>query len=151
MEWKTIIGIFITVLTAGIFYSCASSKVKRTVLFEGSKTYPWKIEYAQENHFPAGKSHYYEVFYNGTQLVIPREIFNSISDISKFTNANGFEIQHENNNAVLITIENIPKHENGFDQHHFISFFVAKINDGKVGATCWIYNLEREKVAEFKL
>ena len=64
MNYKIVIGIIIISLIVGTLYSCAASKSKRIVLFEG-KTHPWKVEYVKEGNFPAGKSHHYEVFYDG--------------------------------------------------------------------------------------
>lgn len=45
-----------------------------------------------ENNFPAGRRHYYEVCYEEKRLVIPKRIFGSVTDISTFTGANGFDI-----------------------------------------------------------
>lgn len=150
MRRKIIFGALILLLIAGLINSCISAKVKRTTLFQGSKPYPWKVEYVQKSNFPAGKYHHYEVFYGDEQLLIPKEIFGSEAAISEFVAANGFEIQHNRNFSVLLTIENISKQNSDFTEHRFISFFVSKINDGKEKKTFVIRDLNDQVIGKFE-
>lgn len=41
-------------LLIGVLISCsAMRKTKRTVLFKGTDTHPWRVEYVRESKFPA--------------------------------------------------------------------------------------------------
>src|SRR6218665_388133 len=101
MITKVIIIVLILATVVVIAACSVSRKTERSLLFENT-VYDWKVYFVKENNFPAGTDRYYEVFYKGEKLVLPKEITGGVRDIGRFITAAALDISHTHNDAVLI-------------------------------------------------
>jgi len=69
-----------------------------------------------ENNFPAGKQHYFEVYYGNRQLVLPKDITGGVRDVSRFLAAGAYDAGATDYDTVLILFETSTKDERGFEQ-----------------------------------
>ena len=113
-------------LVIGVFISCgAMRKTKRTVLFKGMDPYPWRVEYVRENKFPAISRQYYEVYYDGEKVVIPKEVLGSKRDVSQFVAAGGFDVGHTYADLVVVTIKFVPE-DSTYNERVYATAFIRR-------------------------
>lgn len=139
--------IFILILSAlSVLWGCNGNNIMK--IYEG-KVYPWKIEYINENNFPAGERHYYKVYFDGKPLTIPKEILGSTKNVDEFVAAAGFSAGDMDYASVLITLKYNFKKDDGFNDSRYVSLFIRKIN-GKE-QTLDVETLGYEKLGEISL
>jgi hypothetical protein len=114
--------LILLLLVTIIFYSC-SRRITRRLLTE-NKVYQWKVYHTTENNFPAGKQHYFEVYYGKTQLVLPREMTGGVRDVCRFLAAGAYDAGAAFYDSVLILFETATKDERGFEQRGQMSISV---------------------------
>lgn len=113
------------------FLSCASNKVDRRLVSEGTKTFPWKIFYVTENNFPVGKKSFYEVKYNDKDFVLPQELFGTQNDIKTFVSASDFNTSDTDYGAVVLVFYKIAPNDTGHSVWELKTALVRKLNIGK--------------------
>ncbi len=123
MKPVLIAGIFVLLLTVMIVGVACSQKTTRTLLSE-NKVYLWKIYHVQENRYPAGKYHYFEVYYGNQKLVLPKELTGGAREVSQFHAAGGHGPHETNYDTVLIVFEGFTKDARSFEQRSIVSISV---------------------------
>ncbi len=122
MKTATIICVVALCLFSAIAYSC-SRRITRTLLTE-NRVYHWKVYHIAENNYPAGKNHYYEVYYGDKQLILPAEMTGGLREVSSFVAAGSYDAGATNYDAIFIIFESYSKDQRGFEQRGQMSIAV---------------------------
>ena len=142
-KWRFVI-IGAVFLLIGVLISCSAfRKTKRTVLFKGMDIHPWRVEYVRENNFPSVSRQYYEVYYDGEKVVIPKAILRSKRDVSKFVAAGGFDVDQTHNDSVMVTIEFIPEDS----EYNYTAYAVVFIRRDKLNHIFEIYSVPTTNIS----
>lgn len=140
----TIILAAVLLLIIIVIASCFVSRSNRTLLFENN-LYQWKIYYVKDHKVFVGTHSYYEVFYKGEKLVLPKEITGGVRDVEQFKAVSGYEMQETNNDAVLIVFEGYFMKENGFEERQVITILVRPASGNKDELE--IHNMQNGQIA----
>lgn len=92
-------------------------KKKESLLFNEAVS-DWNIYFVKESNFPACNKYYYRLFNRNKEVIIPKDMLNSTTDIKTFFTASAYDVcgESDTRKSVFIAFDYFVKKESGFDE-----------------------------------
>lgn len=113
----------LALLAAGALLLGSCYATKKTLLFE-NRVHRWQVYFVKEEHFSAGPRRYFEVYYKGQKLSLPKEVTDGKREVSEFISAVAADSRTSHFGTVIVIFEGDFKTDEGVPYRTFVTLHI---------------------------